>query len=324
MKEKKKIIMDVDTGTDDAIAIMLACLSEELEILGICTVNGNRSVEITTENTLRVLEFLKMDIPVYKGCHLPYASTLTKGRRDGIPIYEQGEKSDNIHRDYLDLPKAKTQAKDKNAVSWLVETLMNSEDKITLVPVGPLTNIAMALRTEPRIADKIQEIMIMGGAYAEGNVTPYAEFNFWVDPEAAKIVLEIGCKITLVPLDATHTGTISEEVIHELEMLDTDAGKAAAGIILERLEGFRRLYTPGTDSVPVHDALAVAALINENVLEVVKSAHVDMDISGGEKDGMCICSFHDEANFNVSLALKGNADEFAKVLLEKFSKRHWL
>lgn len=319
MNKKRKIIMDVDTGTDDAIAIMLACLSEELDILGICTVNGNRSVEITTENTLRVLDFLKKDIPVFKGCRLPYASTLIKGRRDGIPIYEQGEKSDNIHRDYLDLPKAKTQEKPMNAVSWLVETLMGSEEKITLVPVGPLTNIATALRIEPEIAEKVQEIMIMGGAYEEGNVTPYAEFNFWVDPEAAKIVLDSGCRITLVPLDATHTGTISEGVIHEMEKLDTEAGKIAAGIILERLEGFRRLYTPDTYTVPVHDALAVAALINPDVLEVVKKAHVDVDISGGDKDGMCICAFDDERRFNVSLALKGNSEEFAKVLLGKFS-----
>ena len=214
----QKVILDVDTGTDDAVAIMLAALSKDLDLLGVCSVNGNRGIEFTTENTLRVVEYLGLadKIPVYKGCSLPLVSTLTPGRRDGIPATGSMDKN-NIHGDYVELPPATIKPQEEHAVFWLIDTLMKSEGDIILIPVGPLTNIAMALRIEPRIADKIQSIMIMGGGYREVNITPSAEFNFWVDPEAAKIVIDSGCDITIVPLDATHKAVLSLDDADELE-----------------------------------------------------------------------------------------------------------
>lgn len=317
----QKVILDVDTGTDDAVAIMLAALSKDLDLLGVCSVNGNRGIEFTTENTLRVVEYLGLadKIPVYKGCSLPLVSTLTPGRRDGIPATGSMDKN-NIHGDYVELPPATIKPQEEHAVFWLIDTLMKSEGDIILIPVGPLTNIAMALRIEPRIADKIQSIMIMGGGYREVNITPSAEFNFWVDPEAAKIVIDSGCDITIVPLDATHKAVLSLDDADELEKDGGAAGKATASFIRHRQAGYK-IWQPMEDinMVPIHDALAVCAVIDANVLQDVTSTYVDIDIAGGASDGMSICDIdkrYKDKEENAKVALSADKDLFAKMVKE--------
>lgn len=319
---KKKIILDVDTGTDDAVAIMLAAMSEELEIIGITTVNGNRGIEFTTENTLRVVEFLEKDIKVYKGCGLPMTATLIKGRKDNVPFKGQEDKSENVHEDYVDLPPSTIKAQDLNAVSFLVDTLMNSDEKITLVPVGPLTNIAMSLRIEPRIVDKIEEIMLMGGGYRETNIVPGVEFNFYIDPDAAKIVMDSGCNITMVPLDATHSAALSTNVINTLHDSDNKIANAVASIMTSRLEGYNR-WQPMEDqtTVPIHDALAVAALLDRNVLSDTIDCYVDIDVSGGILDGASVCDVERKLKNkipNVHLALEGDPKLLGEIFIEKF------
>ena len=154
IKEKgsimRKVILDVDTGTDDAIAIMCAIQAEELDVLAVCTVNGNRGVSYTTENTLRLLEYLgREEIPVYRGCALPMVSTLPKWRRPEIPFGGYEFKAQEVHGDYLDLPHSQNKkAEEMDAVSYYIKTLTETKEKITLVPVGPLTNLAVALRAE--------------------------------------------------------------------------------------------------------------------------------------------------------------------------------
>lgn len=317
----QKVILDVDTGTDDAVAIMLAALSKDLDLLGVCSVNGNRGIEFTTENTLRVVEYLGLadKIPVYKGCSLPLVSTLTPGRRDGIPATGSMDKN-NIHGDYVELPPATIKPQEEHAVFWLIETLMKSEGDIILIPVGPLTNIAMALRIEPRIADKIQSIMVMGGGYREVNITPSAEFNFWVDPEAAKIVIDSGCDITIVPLDATHKAVLSLDDADELEKDGGAAGKATASFIRHRQAGYK-IWQPMEDinTVPIHDALAVCAVIDPNVLKDVTSTYVDIDIAGGASDGMSICDIdkrYKDKEENAKVALSADKDLFSKMVKE--------
>lgn len=321
--EKRKIILDVDTGTDDAIAIMLAAMSEELDIIGITTVNGNRGIEFTTENTLRVVEFLKKDIKVYKGCSLPMVATLIKGRKDNVPFKGQEDKSENVHEDYIDLPPATIKEEELNAVSFIVDTLMNSEEKITLVPVGPLTNIAMALRIEPRIVGKIEEIMLMGGGYRETNIVPGVEFNFYIDPDAAKIVMDSGCNITMVPLDATHSAALSTTVINKLFDSDKEIANVVASIMTSRLEGYNRWQPmPDQSTVPIHDALAVAALLDRKVLSEVVDCYVDVDVSGGILDGASVCDVERKLKNkepNVSLALKGDPDLLGEIFIEKFT-----
>ena len=317
--EKKKVILDVDTGTDDAIAIMTAVMSENLEVLGVCAVNGNRGIDFTTENTLRVIEYLGKDIPVFRGCSLPMVVSLTEGRREDIPYKGPKDPQDNVHGDYIDLPPATIQEQPVSAVRWLVDTLMSSEGDITLIPVGPLTNIAMALRIEPRIAQKIKRIVIMGGGCREVNITPTAEFNFWIDPEAAKIVFDCGCDILVVPLDATHAAAVSIRTAEALERKGTKPATLTARIIRQRQNAYKH-WQPMADinSVPVHDALAVCAVLDESVLGPVVETYADVDIGKGAADGMSIFDLdnrYKDRKKNVKVALGADPERFADMLL---------
>jgi inosine-uridine nucleoside N-ribohydrolase len=285
----KKVILDVDTGSDDAIAIIIAALSEEIELLGISTVNGNRAIEITTANTLRLLDYLDLSIPVYKGCHLPMVSTLLKGRRCNVPYTGPENKEEDVHGDYLPLPDSKKEPEEKHAVVWQVETLLNSDDKITLICVGPLTNLAMALRLEPKIVDHINEIIIMGGGNSINNITAGAEFNFWIDPEAAKIVADCGVPLRVVPLDATHEAFISLDEADEIFALGTKAAKFCAEIIKQRISGYNKFQPmPIYNTAPIHDALAVCALIDPEVLKSCIHVNMDISFSPGITDGMSL------------------------------------
>ena len=317
--EKKKVILDVDTGTDDAIAIMTAVMSENLEVLGVCAVNGNRGIDFTTENTLRVIEYLGMDIPVFRGCSLPMVVSLTEGRREDIPYKGPKDPQDNVHGDYIDLPPATIREQPVSAVRWLVDTLMASEGDITLIPVGPLTNIAMALRIEPRIAQKIKRIVIMGGGCREVNITPTAEFNFWIDPEAAKIVFDCGCDILVVPLDATHAAAVSIRTAEALERKGTKPATLTARIIRQRQNAYKHWQPMADiDSVPVHDALAVCAVLDESILEPVVETYADVDIGKGAADGMSIFDLdnrYKDRKKNVKVALGADPERFADMLL---------
>lgn len=320
----RKVILDVDTGTDDAIAIMTAVLSTDLEVLGVCTVNGTRNVDNTTENTLRVIEYIGASTPVYKGCSLPMVVSLTPGRRPCIPFQGQEDKSEDVHGDYLPLPPATIKIQKQNAVSWLVDTLLESDGDISIIPVGPLTNIAMAMRIAPEIINKIDKIFIMGGGWRENNITPSAEFNFWIDPEAAKIVINSGCEIILVPLDATHAGAISCKDADDLEALNTPASKLASKLIEKRRIGYNH-WQPmkDTNTVPIHDALAVCAAINMEVLEPVVYTHVNIDISGGICDGQSVCDIEKKdkkSKPNVHVALGANTEKFAQMLKDILGK----
>jgi Inosine-uridine preferring nucleoside hydrolase len=170
-----KVILDVDTGTDDAVALMTAALSPDIELVGATSVNGNTGVEYTTENTLRVFDWIGMpEIPVFRGMDRPIVRTQTELGMAAI-----------IHKNLLDLPPCSRGAtlRPEHAVDWLIDTYLASDGDIVLCPVGPLTNIAMAMQKEPRILDAIPEIVIMGGAHHMGNLTHSAEFNIMIDPK---------------------------------------------------------------------------------------------------------------------------------------------
>lgn len=320
----ERVILDVDTGSDDAIAIMAAVLARDIELLGITTVNGNRNVEITTENTLRVIDLLGTNIPVYKGCHLPMVSTLLKGRRDNVPFRGPENKEEDVHGDFLPAPTAHSQPQPEHAVLWLVNTLANAKEKITLIFVGPLTNLAMALRIAPLITANINEIIIMGGGYLVNNITSGAEFNFWVDPEAAKIVMDCGAPIRLVPLDATHAGYITAREAEEIRAIGTPAAKLCADLILKRLEGYRKFQPLNeSDGVPIHDALAVCALLYPEVLNDRMEVYVDISISPGITDGMSLCDVgrrNKDRKPNAIVAQSANRELFIRMLFNLFNK----
>ena len=314
----RKLILDVDTGTDDAVALMLAALHPELELVAATTVNGNNPVANCTDNTLRVFDLLGVSIPVYEGAATPLAD-------DAFPVpravlHEKG----SMHGLELPIPKPRSVKQTQRAVDFLVETYMAATEPISLVPVGPLTNIALAIKLEPRIVDRIPETIIMGGAHEIGNTTPAAEFNIWVDPPAARVVLGAGLQnLVLVPLDATHRALVTLNDCQRLRAMGTPAGDAAAAFIDRRITAYDDLQPMETPhSAPVHDALCVAYLVDPSVIRG-QSAHVDVETRGDLTVGRTVIDRH--ARFgrkpNAFVAFDADAPKFVSMLLETFARR---
>ncbi len=329
MSEKIKVIMDCDTGSDDAIAIMMAILAEEIDLIGICTVAGNKALNYTTENTLAVVEALKSDVKVYAGCPESMVTKLLPSRRGNYTgmtgVKFDGDKEPEIayHHDHLPLPLPKRKAEKENAVCWLIETLLKTKEKITMVVTGPMTNLAMALRIQPKIADNIKEIVFMGGGFKVFNATRCAEFNIWADPEAAQIVLTSGIKCTMVPLDATHKANFDYADCQRLEAKNNIVTDAVAKMIRQRIEAYDA-YQPQEvlGSAPIHDALALGYLLEPKVLEDVKLMRVDVDFSGGMADGQTICdtrTYPDDER-NCYVALSANNDLFHQLVFKLLEK----
>lgn len=328
--EKYKVIMDVDTGSDDAVAIMTAILSPKIELLGICTVAGNKGIDFTTDNTLRVVELMKADIPVYRGCSQAMVCTLLHSRHGdysgmtGVGKLTQDGKKVEYHADCLPLPAPTIKEQPQHAVWYLIDTLMKSDGDIVLVPTGPMTNIAMAMRLEPRICKKIKKIVFMGGGFKVFNATAASEFNIWIDPEAAQIVLTSGVPITMVPLDATHRANFTDEDARELRNCNTPVTNLVATLIKERITAYKAFQPQEIlESAPIHDALAVAYLIDPEVLRDIRFMRVDVDISGGFADGQTICDTraYPDRPRNVSVALDADRLRFTalvKDLLENY------
>ena len=322
----KKVILDVDTGSDDAIAIMMAVLSGKLDILGITVTWGNRPVEDCVKNTLKVLELLGKKIPVYRGCPQAMVRYLTRQRnaaldKDGISITLEGEEY-TVHPSSFSLPEPKEKEQAEHACSFLVNTVKASKEKITLIAVGPLTNLGMALRMCPEMKDHIEKIVIMGGGVYKGNITPCAEANFYHDPEAAKIVLESGIPCDVVPLNATHSAEISLDDAGELEATGKDAAVFAANLIRQRIEALEKMQAGNGYSDAIHDALAVASLLDERVIEMWETKAFDIDVNGGAGDGALIIDdrMNAEAEFSVRFAMKANKEIFFDMMKEMLSR----
>lgn len=313
-----KLILDCDTGTDDAVAIMLAALHPDLDLLAVTTVNGNVEVQHCTDNTLRVLDHIgRGDIPVYEGLRRPLV-------RPDFPVPRSSavNPNSNIHGRELPLPPATSTKQDTGAVEYLVETYRATTDEITLVPVGPLSNIAAAIAIEPRMVEAVPEVVIMGGGNIKGNATPSAEFNIWADPEAAAAVFAAGFeRITLVPLDATHQALVSRAQCRALEALGTPAGVAAAALIDRRITGYDRTQPMAArESAPVHDALCVAYLLRREVLDV-QHLHVDVETAGHLTVGRTVIDayFRGGKAPNADVALGADAALFVEIMLETFA-----
>ncbi|HSL77590.1 MAG TPA: nucleoside hydrolase [Candidatus Limnocylindrales bacterium] len=312
-----KLILDVDTGTDDAVALMLGALHPDLELIAATTVNGNVPVAYCTENSLRVFDHIGVPVPVYEGVAKPI-------ERDDFPIPRGDiQSSSAVHGGYLDIPPSRSIKQPTGAVEFLIETYRATTEEIVLVPVGPLSNVATALLKEPRLKDRIPELVIMGGANRYGNVTPRAEFNVWADPEAARAVINSGVrKITLVPLDATHQALVSLDDCAALRALGTPAGDAAATFTERRIQGYdttQPMKRP--NAAPVHDALAVASLVDPSVI-TTHHLHVDVETSGELTVGETVVdtNFRSGREPNVHVALDADERTFVAMLLETFAR----
>jgi len=315
---RKKLILDVDTGTDDAVAIMLAALSPALQLVGCTTVNGNVEVHHCTDNTLRVLDHIgRSDIPVYEGLSRPLV-------RPDFPIPRAIEdRAGKYHGKTLPLLEATSEKSTTGAVEFLIETYRNATDEIALVPVAPLTNIAAALTLYPKLADLVPEVVIMGGGHAIGNVTPSAEFNIWADPEAASVVFSAGFrKLTLVPLDATHRALVSRDDCIKLRALGTRAGQATADITEPRIAAHdesQRMSDGG--SAPVHDALCVASLIDRSVI-ASRRLHVAIEMTGTLTVGRTVIDTEHRGSGTpqCDVAFDADARKFVEMLRETFAR----
>jgi purine nucleosidase len=263
----RKIIIDTDPGQDDAVAILLALASPgDLEVLGITAVAGNVPLRLTEKNARIVCELAgKPDTKVFAGCDAPIARKLVT--------------AEHVHGktglDGPSLPDPTMPLQDQHAVDFIIDTLRNeAAGTVTLCPLGPLTNIAVALQRAPDIADRIQEIVLMGGAYFEvGNITPAAEFNIYVDPEAAKIVFACGAPITVMPLDVTHKALVTESRNNAFRALGTPVGVAVA----EMTDFFERFDKEkyGSAGAPLHDPCVTAYLIKPDLFT---GRHINVEI----------------------------------------------
>ncbi len=315
-----RLVLDCDTGTDDAVAIMAASLHPELELLAVSTVNGNVALENTTENTLRVLDHIGVHVPVYAGADRPLV-------RPDFPIPRAILNADNpdFQIAYLDLPASTTPVRKESAVHMLIDTFMDSANEdVVLVATGPLTNIALALATEPRLAQRISKLVLMGGAHVGGNVTAVAEFNFWVDPEAARAVFSSAIpEIVVIPLEATHSAPLTLHDCDAFDALGTPAAIASSRLVRHRIEQSKSAGDTAGASAPVHDPLCIAYLIRPDVISAYGRYPVSIETAGEQTLGQMIVDTRPwtVTPANATVAFAASADVYRDVLIEAFRSR---
>lgn len=305
------VIIDTDPGIDDAIAIALAAASPELEIIGVTTVAGNTSVRNGTENALRLLHLLKRDdIPLAAGADRPLVRT------DSQPdVTTHGTTGFGG----VELPPAPRTADSRGAVALATELLERAAAPVTIIPIGPLTNIATLLRERPEVRRKIGRIVLMGGgARVIGNMTPAAEFNIWFDPEAAAEVFASGIPITMVGLDATHRALTKPSDWEPLR-----GGSALATFILGIVDFYAEYHRAamGTSETAQHDSLAVAAVIDPTLVET-ELLHVDVECAGQLTKGMTVVDVDRVGRRppNADVALGVDRDRFTRELVSRLAR----
>lgn len=319
----RKVILDVDTGSDDAIAIMTAILSTDIQLEAICTVAGNKEIDKTTENTLRVVDLMCSSVPVYKGCKEPLVKFLCPDRLGVRVAFEKvthNGKEVQMHSDFLSLPESKSSIQRISAAEFYVQYLRVAPTPITIVAVGPLTNIATALMLDDTIINNIEEIVVMGGGYNITNVTPAAEFNIWYDPEAAQRVINCGAKVTLVPLDATHKAFVTKQDAERFRELNTVSGNFAASLCEQRIimhNATQPLDVP--DAAAVHDPLCIAYLVNPSVLKNIKEVHCEIGFRDFSEGQTIIDSRYYPEEANCRFAFSSDRSIFTNFLYSLFA-----
>jgi purine nucleosidase len=302
-----RIIIDTDPGVDDALAFLLALASPEIKLEALTTTQGNITLEKATRNALSVLELCHAShIPVARGSLLPLVQPL----RASADVH--GESGIGNSR----LPEPETQPVSQHAVDYLIERVLAEPGEISIFPIGPLTNIAMAIRKEPRFAGAVKELVIMGGAILEhGNITPLAEFNIYVDPHAAHIVFHSGIPITLIPLDVTHRCLLKQEHIDRLMKIDSPISRFIREAMEVYLEASLQL---GYEGSSLHDPLTLATIIAPELL-TLKEYYVDVDISDGVSMGKTFADIpkvlKKPANMKVAMNVRG--EDFVELFLQR-------
>ena len=304
---RRKIIIDTDPGYDDTLAIVLASLSNQFEILGITTVAGNQSIDKVTKNALNITSFLNISCPVAKGASEPLIRPLVVATVHGV-----------TGLDNINFEPHNRKIHEKNAVNFIIDSCLNN-DKITIVTIGPLTNIALALKLAPEIKSHIELISIMGGSASAGNVTPAAEFNIYADPEAAHIVLSSGVKIKLNSLDTTNKTILNNEIIKRFEKIESKSAKLFVDIHKSYAFLLNKYYDIKFGSM--HDSVAIITLMDESIIKY-KKAKVEVDLSHGSSYGRTNCKFFEKGGFdsNVEVSMEIDIEKFWNVIEEIYRK----
>ena len=295
---KRKIIIDTDPGQDDAVAILLAFASEELEVLGITAVAGNVPLHLTHKNARIICELAgKTDVPVFAGCDVPLNRKLVT--------------AEHVHGktglDGIDLPDPVMPLQDQHGVDFIIETLRHQPSgTVTLCPLGPLTNIATAFNRAPDIIENVQEIVLMGGAYFQvGNITPAAEFNIYVDPEAADVVFKSGVPLVVLPLDVTHKALTTQARVDTLRALGTPIGNAVASWtnFFERFD--KEKY--GSPGAPLHDPTVIAYLLAPDLF-TGRHINVEVETKSDLTRGMTVADWWRVTNRTANALFLGDLD----------------
>jgi len=304
----KRILIDTDPGIDDSCAILLALASPELSLEGLTTVHGNCSLEQATHNGLSILELADAShIPLAGGCELPLVQ----------PSLLAPETHGDTGLGYAKLPKPKSRPIVQHGSDFLIEKVMSSPGEITLVAIAPLTNVALAIRQEPRFAQSLKELIIMGGAIRhEGNTTAVAEFNTYVDPHAAYIVFHAGIPTTLVPLDVTYQCILSAQDVERLQKIDSPIPRFLKDATKFYME-FHDEYQ-GIEGCIINDPLALALTYAPQLCDY-RELYVDVDISGGVSMGKTFADFYNfsKKSANMKVALGVRARDFIELFLER-------
>jgi len=307
----KRIIIDTDPGIDDACAILLALASPELALEGLSIVHGNCSLEHAAINGLSILELANARrIPVAKGCELPLVQ----------PSLLAPETHGNTGLGYAKLPSPRIKPQVQHGCDFLIERVLASPGEITIVAIGPLTNVAMAIRKESRFAKEVKELIVMGGAIRrEGNTTALAEFNTYVDPHAAHIVFHAGIPTTLVPLDVTYPCVLTQGDVDRLLQTESPLTRFVADATRFYME-FHDEYQ-GVQGCVINDPLALALTFAPELCDY-QELYVDVDISGGVSMGNSFADFynHTKKTANMKVALGVRPRDFIELFLERMEK----
>lgn len=306
--EKRKIIMDCDPGVDDAVALAYAAAnSDRLELLAVTTVSGNQTIEKVTQNALNLVEFYGLQVPVAKG--------MTG------PVMRESMTAAEIHGEtglgHCVLPEAHKSIVEEHAVLFLRKLLMElpEEEKVTLIPIGPLTNIAMLFRLFPEVKEKIAEIIFMGGAVCGGNITASAEYNMYVDPEAAKIVIHSGVPITMCGLDVTNQCVLKRSQVKKLCQSGNPVAKACGDMVGFYIENTSNKYR---GAASIHDVVPLMYLLHPEIFKI-KRMILDVDCSDGIARGTALCGFdwwvHEEGADNAFVVMDADGEKFQEYLI---------
>ena len=311
---KKKIILDCDPGHDDAVAIMLAAAHDDIEILGITCVAGNATLENTKKNALKVCSLIgKTQIPIFSGADKPLNFDLVTAE------HVHGKSGLDTDGNPIEILDGYT-VEEMHAVDFIIDTCHQQKEPIYLCSVGPLTNIALALKKDPAIKSKIKEIVFMGGAaMCLGNITPAAEFNIYVDPHAANIVLNSGVKTVMFGLDVTHKVNVNDKIIEDIKNNGNKSSILFADLMNFYSKTHRRVFN--IDESPLHDPCVIGYLIDENIFSG-KFVNVQVEENSFLTRGKTVTDWVNvtERQPNCNVMINANSDKFFSILKSELKK----